>query len=105
MDLDRLLSSAPPWPERIVCLTEETTEILYTIGAGAETTAQMFVPQGFSVDVIAAEPQLHQPMAFTFDTRGRLWVEICTRVSRRAAGRDRARQGQRGNSGSHDHRF
>jgi iron complex transport system substrate-binding protein len=34
MHLDRLLSSAPPWPERIVCMTEETTEILYTIGAG-----------------------------------------------------------------------
>ena len=34
MDIERLLSSAPPWPERIVCMTEETTEILYTIGAG-----------------------------------------------------------------------
>src|SRR5690606_3138608 len=40
----------------------------------AATAAQMFVPQGFSVDVIAAEPQLHQPMAFTFDAKGRLWV-------------------------------
>jgi hypothetical protein len=34
----------------------------------------MFVPEGFSVDVIAAEPNLHQPMAFTFDAKGRLWV-------------------------------
>ena len=34
MNLDTLLASAPPWPERIVCMTEETTEILYTIGAG-----------------------------------------------------------------------
>lgn len=34
MSLDELLSSAPRWPERIVCMTEETTEILYTIGAG-----------------------------------------------------------------------
>lgn len=41
---------------------------------GVETTAQMYVPDGFSVDLIAAEPQLHQPMAFTFDGRGRLWV-------------------------------
>jgi putative membrane-bound dehydrogenase-like protein len=39
-----------------------------------DTTAKMFVPEGFSVDVIAAEPQLHQPMAFTFDAKGRLWV-------------------------------
>ena len=43
-------------------------------GTGTETTAQMFVPDGFSVDVIAAEPDVHQPMAFTFDAKGRLWV-------------------------------
>ncbi len=41
---------------------------------GNETANQMFVPKGFSVDVIAAEPELHQPMAFTFDAKGRLWV-------------------------------
>lgn len=29
-----LLSSAPPWPTRVVCLTEETTETLYRLGAG-----------------------------------------------------------------------
>ncbi len=32
--IDALLGAAPPWPRRVVCLTEETTEILYTIGAG-----------------------------------------------------------------------
>jgi iron complex transport system substrate-binding protein len=32
--LSALLASAPPYPRRIVCLTEETTEILYRIGAG-----------------------------------------------------------------------
>ncbi len=32
--LAELLASAPPYPRRIVCLTEETTEILYRIGAG-----------------------------------------------------------------------
>jgi iron complex transport system substrate-binding protein len=29
-----LLSSATPWPTRVVCLTEETTETLYRLGAG-----------------------------------------------------------------------
>jgi iron complex transport system substrate-binding protein len=29
-----LLSSAPAWPTRVVCLTEETTETLYRLGAG-----------------------------------------------------------------------
>jgi iron complex transport system substrate-binding protein len=32
--LASLLRSAPRYPERIACLTEETTEILYRIGAG-----------------------------------------------------------------------
>lgn len=39
-----------------------------------ETLAKMSVPDGFEVDLIAAEPDVHQPMAFTFDSRGRLWV-------------------------------
>ena len=32
--LQKLLLSAPRYPERIICLTEETTETLYRIGAG-----------------------------------------------------------------------
>lgn len=32
--LDHLLAAAPPHPRRVVCLTEETTETLYRIGAG-----------------------------------------------------------------------
>lgn len=32
--IDALLAGAPPHPQRIVCLTEETTETLYRIGAG-----------------------------------------------------------------------
>ncbi len=32
--LRTLLASAPPHPRRLVCLTEETTETLYRIGAG-----------------------------------------------------------------------
>jgi iron complex transport system substrate-binding protein len=32
--LEALLAAAPPHPRRIVCLTEETTETLYRVGAG-----------------------------------------------------------------------
>jgi iron complex transport system substrate-binding protein len=32
--LDALLRNAPPWPRRVVCLTEETVETLYLLGAG-----------------------------------------------------------------------
>lgn len=42
--------------------------------AALGTLQQMFVPPGFSIHAIAAEPRVHQPMAFTFDGQGRLWV-------------------------------
>lgn len=31
---DELFGQAPPWPQRVVCMTEETTEVLYRLGAG-----------------------------------------------------------------------
>ncbi len=34
----------------------------------------MQLPGGFKAEIIAAEPDLVQPMAFTFDERGRIWV-------------------------------
>lgn len=34
----------------------------------------MQLPTGFKAELIAAEPDLVQPMAFTFDERGRIWV-------------------------------
>jgi putative membrane-bound dehydrogenase-like protein len=36
--------------------------------------AEMKLVEGFRADLIAAEPDLHQPIAFTIDERGRLWV-------------------------------
>jgi len=40
----------------------------------AETAAALKVPPGFHVELIAGEPQLVQPIAYTIDDRGRLWV-------------------------------
>jgi putative membrane-bound dehydrogenase-like protein len=34
----------------------------------------MQLPGGFKAELIAAEPDLVQPIAFTFDERGRIWV-------------------------------
>ncbi len=34
----------------------------------------MTVPDGFTVSLFAGEPDVQQPIAFTFDDRGRLWV-------------------------------
>ena len=39
-----------------------------------EATAKMTVRDGFSVDLVAAEPLVRQPVAIDFDDRGRLWV-------------------------------
>lgn len=39
-----------------------------------EAADYMSVPEGFLVSLAAGEPQVHQPIAFTIDERGRLWV-------------------------------
>ncbi|HUR46817.1 MAG TPA: PVC-type heme-binding CxxCH protein, partial [Candidatus Saccharimonadales bacterium] len=39
-----------------------------------KTIAQMYVPQGFRVELITGEPDLQQPVAFAWDERGRIWV-------------------------------
>ena len=43
----------------------------------AEAVARMKLPPGFQATLFAGEPDLHQPIAFTFDDRGRLWVVEC----------------------------
>jgi putative membrane-bound dehydrogenase-like protein len=40
----------------------------------AEAAQKMTLPAGFSAQVIAAEPDVVQPIAYTLDERGRLWV-------------------------------
>ncbi len=41
----------------------------------AEDAARSFkMPPGFKVSVFASEPDVRQPIAMTFDSRGRLWV-------------------------------
>ena len=42
--------------------------------SAAETAGKMKLPPGFSVQVVAAEPDVVQPVAYTMDDRGRLWV-------------------------------
>ena len=34
----------------------------------------MTVPEGFKVTLFAGEPDIHQPIAFAIDDKGRLWV-------------------------------
>jgi putative membrane-bound dehydrogenase-like protein len=46
----------------------------------------MSVPDGFHVDLIAAEPDVHQPIALAIDDRGRLWVAEAFTYPNRAEG-------------------
>lgn len=38
------------------------------------TVRDMKVPEGFEVSTVASEPDVKQPISFTFDAKGRLWV-------------------------------
>lgn len=40
----------------------------------AEAAAMITLPEGFRLTLFAGEPDIHQPIAMTFDDRGRLWV-------------------------------
>jgi hypothetical protein len=42
-----------------------------------EAAGKMTVPDGFKVTLFAGEPDVVQPIAFTFDDRGRMWVVEC----------------------------
>jgi putative membrane-bound dehydrogenase-like protein len=57
-----------------------------------EAPGKMTVPEGFKVTLFAGEPDVVQPIAFTFDDRGRMWVVECVSYpnwSRNGTGHDR----------------
>jgi putative membrane-bound dehydrogenase-like protein len=43
----------------------------------SEAAAKFKLPPGFKATLFAGEPDLVQPIAFTFDDRGRVWVVEC----------------------------
>jgi putative membrane-bound dehydrogenase-like protein len=51
-----------------------------------EARAAMTVPPGFRVDLIAGEPDVHQPVAIAIDDLGRLWVAEAFAYPNRAKG-------------------
>lgn len=57
----------------------------------AEAIARMSVPPGFQVELVASEPDLVNPVAMTFDERGRVWVTESLEYPRRSAGPGRDR--------------
>ncbi len=57
----------------------------------AEAIKRMVVPEGFTVELVAAEPDIVNPVAMTFDERGRIWIAESLEYPRSAAGPGRDR--------------
>ncbi|MEX0938920.1 MAG: PVC-type heme-binding CxxCH protein [Pirellulales bacterium] len=57
----------------------------------AEALSKMQVPEGFSVEVVASEPDVVNPVAMTIDHRGRFWITESLEYPRRSPGKGRDR--------------
>jgi putative heme-binding domain-containing protein len=59
----------------------------------AQAVAKMTVPPGFTVELVAAEPDVVNPVAMTFDERGRIWITESFEYPRKepGPGRDRVK--------------
>jgi glucose/arabinose dehydrogenase len=56
-----------------------------------DAIAKMIVPDGFSVELVAGEPDIQNPVAMTFDERGRIWITESFEYPRFEAGPGRDR--------------
>jgi putative heme-binding domain-containing protein len=56
-----------------------------------EAMKKMMLPDGFHVELVAAEPEIVNPVAMTFDERGRVWITESVEYPREAAGPGRDR--------------
>src|ERR1041384_6274446 len=57
----------------------------------ADALSKMTVLEGFHVDLVASEPQIVNPIAMTFDERGRIWITESVEYPRKSAGPGRDR--------------
>ena len=68
----------------------------------------MTVPEGFTVELVASEPDIVNPVAMTFDERGRIWITESLEYPRQRAGpgpgpRQGARRHRRRRQGRQGH--
>src|SRR5687768_15165841 len=56
-----------------------------------EALTRFTVPEGFRVELVASEPDIVNPIAMTFDDRGRIWVTESVEYPRKPAGPGRDR--------------
>lgn len=71
----RFHSAKPNLPPRPGSVAQLKPDAYKHAGLSPEkAAAAMTVPEGFTVTLFAGEPDVHQPIAFCLDDRGRLWV-------------------------------
>jgi putative heme-binding domain-containing protein len=56
-----------------------------------EAIQRMTVPEGFTVELVASEPEIVNPIAMSFDDRGRIWITESLEYPRKSAGPGRDR--------------
>ena len=54
-----------------------------------DAVKKMTVPEGFTVELVASEPDIVNPIAMTFDERGRIWITESLEYPRPPPGRVR----------------
>jgi putative heme-binding domain-containing protein len=64
--LSFVCAAEPQYPPSLVAPTEPLTP--------DEERQKFHLPEGFVIELVAAEPQIHKPMNLAFDGRGRLYV-------------------------------
>ncbi len=57
----------------------------------AEALKKMKVPEGFTVELVASEPNIVNPVAMTIDERGRFWITESLEYPRKKPGKGRDR--------------
>jgi putative membrane-bound dehydrogenase-like protein len=57
----------------------------------ADAIRKMTVPEGFRVELVAGEPDIVNPVAMTFDERGRIWITESLEYPRSSPGEGRDR--------------
>src|SRR5437879_4269761 len=70
--VSRVLEGSPPdrpWPPGVEEVSSGSPAL-----SPAEALKTFYLPPGYSVELVASEPLVHDPVAIDWDLDGRLWV-------------------------------
>jgi mono/diheme cytochrome c family protein/glucose/arabinose dehydrogenase len=76
-------SSQRPWPPRVQEVSNESPAL-----SPAEALKTFFLPPGYSVELVASEPLVRDPVAIDWDPDGRLWAVEMSGYMRNISGAD-----------------